>query len=154
MTAFMCLVVNLCSYSRDVGIASGPEETILNELVSRKNEFIHQKLSKVYEFLKQKKKFVINHATTTETNPWNPCSDGKLYIESIVLFSKDFYELNEDGEDYYEITIELDMNHKVERQSFWSNIPDDETWIQVFVDQSKDFIVKNLSWSFNVGRKW
>lgn len=66
---------------------SDKQETVLKSVVAKKKDFIGKKVENVYDFLVQKKDFIINHVNTDTTSPWAPDSDGKnVFDEPYPLF--------------------------------------------------------------------
>ena len=140
----LCLLMSTFAWSGNSqkNGSSDPEEAIVKELVAKKKDFIGKKIEAVCDFLVQKKSFIINSVTTTETSPWIPGTDGKIYVDEVVFFSKDDDQMHS-GLTYYTINVVV-KSPQVLDSEFWKDIPDDETWIEVFVNKAKNFIIKDI----------
>ncbi len=123
---------------------SDKQETVLKSVVAKKKDFIGKKVENVYDFLVQKKDFIINHVNTDTTSPWAPDSDGKMYLMSLILYSKTYHEIIS-GEEFYALEILVEDKNVLDRE-FWLSLPDDETWIEAFVEKTKNFVVKDIVW--------
>ena len=115
-------------------------EEFLHDIVSTKKSYIGEPLSKLYAKIAHSC-FHIRHMSTMSEGPWSQ-PDGKEYMTGVILYNKTLKEMDDKQEVY---VVYIDLGIWIDDVDFWHRLPDDDTWMQVFQERTKDMIVKDIS---------
>ena len=115
-------------------------EEFLHDIVSTKKSYIGEPVSKLYAKIAHSC-FHIRHMSTMSEGPWSQ-PDGKEYMTGVILYNKTLKEMDDKQEVY---VVRITLNIWIDDRKFWNNLPNDDTWMQVFQERTKDMIVKDIS---------
>ena len=79
--------------------------------------------------------------STMSEGPWSQ-PDGKEYMTGVILYNKTSEEMDAKAEVF---VVYIDLGIWIDDVDFWHRLPDDDTWMQVFQERTKDMIVKDIS---------
>ncbi len=115
-------------------------EEFLHDIVSTKKSYIGEPVSKLYAKIAHSC-FHIRHMSTMSEGPWSQ-PDGKEYMTGVILYNKTSEEMDAKAEVF---VVYIDLGIWIDDRKFWNNLPNDDTWMQVFQERTKDMIVKDIS---------
>ena len=140
------LLISLMSLHAELGqssrIGQGDKcvEEFLHDIVSTKKSYIGEPVSKLYAKIAHSC-FHIRHMSTMSEGPWSQ-PDGKEYMTGVILYNKTSEKMDAKAEVF---VVYIDLGIWIDDVDFWHRLPDDDTWMQVFQERTKDMIVKDIS---------
>ena len=118
-------------------------QSFLDSMIVHKDQFIGKTMGEIYLLFEQVR-LPMRHFSYGETSPWvDP--EGKSYLTSILLYIETLEDMN-DGKEYFNITIELDIPN-LEIGVFEDSMSS-ETWELFWISfkqRTMNIEIKNIS---------